>query len=59
MHCEEKLELRSHNTNCCLIEVVTETGLTRYGVNNVFNNVSEFSKNGILKWHSLYIYMYI
>ena len=44
MHCEEKLKLRSHSTSCCLTEVVTKTGLTRYGVNNVFNNVSQFSK---------------
>jgi hypothetical protein len=28
MHCEEKLELRLHNTSYCLIEVVTEASLT-------------------------------
>jgi hypothetical protein len=28
MHCEGKLKLRSHNTNYCLIEVVTDAGLT-------------------------------
>ena len=26
MHCEGKLKLRSHNTRCCLIEVVTKAG---------------------------------
>jgi len=28
MHIETKLKVRSHNTNYCLIEVVTITGLT-------------------------------
>jgi hypothetical protein len=28
MHCEGKLKLKSHNTSCCLIEVVTKAGLT-------------------------------
>ena len=28
MHCEGKKNLRSHNTRCCLIEVVTKAGLT-------------------------------
>jgi len=28
MYCEGKLELRSHNTRCCLIEVVTKAGFT-------------------------------
>jgi len=28
MHCEGRLELRSHNTGYCLIEVVTKAGLT-------------------------------
>ena len=28
MHCEGKLELRSHNTGYFLIEVVTKAGLT-------------------------------
>ena len=28
MHCEGKLELRSHNTSSCLVEVVTKAGLT-------------------------------
>jgi hypothetical protein len=28
MHCEGKQNLRSHNTRCCLIEVVTKAGLT-------------------------------
>ncbi len=33
MHCEGKLELRSHNTSHCLIEVVAKAGLTVYGLN--------------------------
>jgi len=28
MHCERKLELRSHNSSYCLIEVVTKASLT-------------------------------
>jgi hypothetical protein len=28
MQCEGTLELRSHNTSYCLIEVVTKAGLT-------------------------------
>ena len=28
MHCEGILKLRSRNTSCCLIEVVTKAGLT-------------------------------
>ena len=28
MHSEGKSNLRSHNTRCCLIEVVTKAGLT-------------------------------
>ena len=28
MHCEGKLNLKSHNTSYCLIEVVTKAGLT-------------------------------
>ena len=28
MHCKRKLKLRSHNTNYCLLEVVTTIGLT-------------------------------
>jgi len=28
MHCEGNSKLRSHNTSYCLIEVVTEAGLT-------------------------------
>ena len=28
MHCERQLELRSHNSSYCLIEVVTKAGLT-------------------------------
>jgi len=30
MHYEGKLKIRSHNTNYCLIKVVTKAGLTRY-----------------------------
>jgi hypothetical protein len=30
MHREEKLKLRSHITSYCIIEVVTEAGLTVY-----------------------------
>ena len=30
MYCEGKLRLRSHNTSCCLIEVVTKAGLSVY-----------------------------
>jgi len=29
MHCEGKLNLKSHNTSYCLIEVVTKAGLTK------------------------------
>ena len=28
MHCEGKIKLRSHNTSCCLTEVVTKASLT-------------------------------
>ena len=28
MHCEGKLNVKSHNTSYCLIEVVTKAGLT-------------------------------
>jgi hypothetical protein len=28
MHCKGNFKLRSHNTSYCLIEVVTNTGLT-------------------------------
>jgi len=28
MHCEGKLKLKSHNASYCLIEVVTNAGLT-------------------------------
>jgi len=34
MHYEGELKLRSHNTSCCLIEVVTKAGLT---VQNTYN----------------------
>jgi hypothetical protein len=30
MHSEGKSNIRSHNTRCCLIEVVTKAGLTIY-----------------------------
>ena len=32
MHCEGKLQLRSHNTSYCLIEVVTKADFTVYVV---------------------------
>jgi hypothetical protein len=65
MHCEGKLQLRSHNTSYCLIEVVTKAGLTvlplmlwvwvllGWGVLNTtfFNKVCHWHMTG--RWLSL------
>ena len=53
MHCEERAELRSHNTSYFLIEVVTKAGLTISHVTltryNSILNVIEFTSRSRTK----------
>jgi hypothetical protein len=47
MQCEKKLELRSHNTSYCLIEVATKAGFTEHNTQRwpFENRLTNHSKN--------------